>query len=499
MVRREIVRLITALLSLSTLLLLSYHLAFADRVPPGYFLGTTHLAGKTKVELHATLEHAFNTIHPLTISTGVSTKEITPAALGITYDIAGMEQEILAPTNPLRRAVVDVQRLDQPVILTGALSIDEPVLTTAVDQLAKQLSVPPVDAAAGFDDSRQHFTIVPAKSGVAVTAAAIEVRVKEALVMGDSTILVPANGEKPTVTNEVVQPAVEQANAWLDHALTTTLSGSEVQIPLSVIRASISFAVTMDGDSPKVVAVVDPSNMQSPVRDFLAEHAAITVDQGAFATQIADAVVQGKSSVAAPIRAIRTSEVTSAIPAVIRAETPPSSGSGNFETIDSDHDAGGPGRTVNYTVLVENSLDIDHQAFADAVATTLDDARSWLASGKLHFARVASGGFPLYLASPPTVNRLCAPLKTNSFTSCMANGRVVINADRWRDGSPNFPGSLAEYRDYVINHEVGHRIGMHHHPCSGSGVAPVMHQQTLGMNGCEPGPWPAAFELDMVK
>ena len=69
---------------------------------------------------------------------------------------------------------------------------------------------------------------------------------------------------------------------------------------------------------------------------------------------------------------------------------------------------------------------------------------------------------------------------------------------------------MGNYRQYVINHELGHAIGYTaHQPCGGQGkLAPVMMQQTLDLNNkklhdrnpsevypdedvtCSPNPWP---------
>jgi predicted Zn-dependent protease len=67
----------------------------------------------------------------------------------------------------------------------------------------------------------------------------------------------------------------------------------------------------------------------------------------------------------------------------------------------------------------------------------------------------------------------------------------VINLARWLDAVPDYEGDVATYRQYVVNHEVGHFLGNSHEQCPGQGeLAPVMQQQTLGLDGCVKNPWP---------
>ena len=102
-------------------------------------------------------------------------------------------------------------------------------------------------------------------------------------------------------------------------------------------------------------------------------------------------------------------------------------------------------------------------------------------------ARVGPGGpadFTVYLATPGTRDDPL-PDVADGYTSCRNGDRVVINVARWVKGVPRYGASLTTYRRYVVNHEVGHRLGYGHERCPGRGrPAPVMQQQTLGRHGC---------------
>jgi len=77
----------------------------------------------------------------------------------------------------------------------------------------------------------------------------------------------------------------------------------------------------------------------------------------------------------------------------------------------------------------------------------------------------------------------------------------VINLDRWNGMSDSWiaaGGDLLSYRQMVINHEVGHRLGHRDNEtvCSAPGApAPIMQQQSIDLRGCAMNPWPLSSEL----
>ena len=155
-------------------------------------------------------------------------------------------------------------------------------------------------------------------------------------------------------------------------------------------------------------------------------------------------------------------------------------------------------RVLTYRVATRGEVGAEAAGFAAAVAAVYADPRGW-PRGHRRFAQVATGGdFTVVLAQAsllPSYSRSCSALY-----SCRVGRDVVLNVDRWRSGARAFPGSLAQYRQMVLNHETGHWLGLGHASCPGRGKpAPVMQQQSKGMQGCTPNAWPLDRELAAVR
>jgi hypothetical protein len=152
-------------------------------------------------------------------------------------------------------------------------------------------------------------------------------------------------------------------------------------------------------------------------------------------------------------------------------------------------------RLLRYAVKVEKNLPYDTDETALAIQAILSDRRSWVGSGDWRLELVsdaARADFTIYLATPATVDRYCWPLRTYGRVSCQAGNRVMLNARRWAFGADAYGSDVGAYRQYLVNHEVGHRLGHYHVGCPGKGKrAPVMMQQTKGVGACKANPWPA--------
>lgn len=192
-----------------------------------------------------------------------------------------------------------------------------------------------------------------------------------------------------------------------------------------------------------------------------------------------------------PARAVEVLPVPTPSPTPAPTLDPTTTGPGLFDQAPGSSSVSGPGVVHTFSVEVERGLGIEPVAFASRVEGALFDERSWGARGRIAFRRVPSGGsFRVTLASAGTTRRLCQPLDTGRSLSCFKRGRAVLNAYRWFHGSPYYQ-SLEDYRTYLVNHEVGHALRQGHVGCPSPGaVAPVMLQQTKGLQGCRANPWP---------
>ena len=150
----------------------------------------------------------------------------------------------------------------------------------------------------------------------------------------------------------------------------------------------------------------------------------------------------------------------------------------------------GRGQLLTYRVEVEKEVAVDADLFGAEVEKTLADERGWSSRGWA-FQRTRAASTRVLLATPTTTDRLCAPLQTRGEVSCRNGDLVVINAKRWTFGVESYGSDVARYRQYLINHEVGHRLGRGHETCNTPRAkAPVMAQQTKGLQGCTINPWP---------
>ena len=170
-------------------------------------------------------------------------------------------------------------------------------------------------------------------------------------------------------------------------------------------------------------------------------------------------------------------------------------GEGSFRVVGKPGPPVGEGRVYTYIVEVENGINTaaygGDDGFVAVVDATLANPKGWIADPDYAFQHVRPDEDPdlrIQLSSLATTHALCGndiEMETSCFYS--DGNRVLINESRWIRGALPFDGDLGSYRQYLINHEVGHGLGYAAHDyCAADGeLAPIMMQQTLSLNNSE--------------
>jgi hypothetical protein len=141
------------------------------------------------------------------------------------------------------------------------------------------------------------------------------------------------------------------------------------------------------------------------------------------------------------------------------------------------------------------------KVFRRLTAQTLAHPRGWRRTGTV-FRRVSRGGaFTLVLAEASWLPRFSSSCSRE--WSCRVGRYVIVNQTRWLRATPLWRsrgGTLRAYRHYVLNHELGHWLGLGHRSCPGRGQrAPVMLAQSKGTDGCRINAWPRDPEVAAAR
>lgn len=202
----------------------------------------------------------------------------------------------------------------------------------------------------------------------------------------------------------------------------------------------------------------------------------------------------------------------------------PVRGDGNLTVVPGESDPVGTGPTRWVRIEIEDGVPIDPDIVTPYVMSILGDAQGWTAHGRVSFGRTDGvADIRIVFASPKTAESLCprphdpatvdieppdvpvvVPLPQASPSpsaspsaspdeaeSCADQGILVVSAYQWAAGAKAFGDDTAAWRDYMINHPIGHLLGEPDAPCGGTGqLAPVMQNQELDITPCLANGWP---------
>jgi hypothetical protein len=155
--------------------------------------------------------------------------------------------------------------------------------------------------------------------------------------------------------------------------------------------------------------------------------------------------------------------------------------------------------TRTYDFAIWGNVNSDFSEFQNVVKSTLADKKGW-SRANLSFKSVSkNANFHIILAEGSEIAKYSSGC--SATLSCRVGNYILINDTRWSEGSASYNAlglPLSDYRTMVVNHEVGHYLGHSHIKSCTSGPgspAPVMLQQSTGLAGCAPNPYPLDSEL----
>ena len=148
-------------------------------------------------------------------------------------------------------------------------------------------------------------------------------------------------------------------------------------------------------------------------------------------------------------------------------------------------------KTIYYRTSVDPNVDYPKKKFAREIAIYLADPDGW---AQYYTFVEHPRGKHIRLCLPSTLK--VEGCKDDALSCAILGGDLVwLNFDRWMHGSTASGLPLIQYRQYMVTHEMGHSLGYDHVQCPGSGPAPLMMQQTLGIGKCTPNTKLTAIDL----
>ncbi|MFD4366344.1 DUF3152 domain-containing protein [Rhodococcus sp. NPDC058521] len=238
-----------------------------------------------------------------------------------------------------------------------------------------------------------------------------------------------------------------------------------------------------------VLLVVTVLVLFDAIRDTGSDQAAVAADEPGFGTLSSEPT--GSEVIGVPPEADGKFAESIASGALPDGGPFTAEGAGTWHMVPGSAGKVGQGteREFTYSVEIEDGIDTSgfggDESFARMVDQTLSNPKSWTHDPRFAFRRVDQGepDFRVSLTSQMTVRDACGydiELEVSCYNPGI--GRVLLNEPRWVRGAIAFQGDIGSYRQYQINHEVGHAVGYRdHQPCEvDGGLAPVMMQQTFG-------------------
>jgi hypothetical protein len=299
----------------------------------------------------------------------------------------------------------------------------------------------------------------------------------------------------PEVRSADLKDLLIKANTLVARKYIVLIEDKEVEITKDLVAAWFAFAFQDGAQKPYII--YDSNKVIEAIRSTASAYQKNPISQiinnGKVVQQGVDGV--GLAGVEAAVDTIVNTidEPVSVVSVKVAPVKIP------FETSDTTPIPRAPVIRVRHTYAVysKGAVRGNLDDFRKKVAETLGSTYGWRAAGVVFQEVNTNAQFDIVLTEASILGSYGG---CSAQYSCRTGRLVMINDDRWQGAVPHWTLSLGDYRTMVINHEVGHWLGLGHQSCKNSGQqASVMQQQSISLQGCTANPWPTASDMTRLR
>jgi hypothetical protein len=159
---------------------------------------------------------------------------------------------------------------------------------------------------------------------------------------------------------------------------------------------------------------------------------------------------------------------------------------------------------LTYSLIIDKTLNMKKKYILDKLDFVLSNKKGWKKLGYKfkYIDDIKDIDILIYISPNDYIDNVCGFDKEYKLSCAVTQsnkpnkGIIYLNVDNWRNGSKLSKLCLQDYRNYMVNHEIGHILGRDHLFAKDykNKLAPVMIQQTKGIENCIPNCWPLVFE-----
>jgi hypothetical protein len=376
---------------------------FHGRTYPRTVLGAAHIGNRSFSSVMAQAGHGSNLPAIITLTDGAAHRTSPVGDLGVRTDASRTERSLHQQRSWLPLLAIFTQhRIALPI------GVDAGALELAANTMAPTFHQDAV--AAKVVKTGEQFTAAAPKDGHQLDKLRLRSAVLYTLDHNQATVRVPTSRIAPAVSLTEARHTAAKLQDSLGTQLTFA-SGSARQTPS---RADIASWYAPNGDSYSL-------------DDFLVRSAiaAQGLKMGIHTGNLSDAVAKTKQAV--------SSQSKATISLAPFTQT----------------------KTLHYCISSRGNMSA---ATLDEVkaklANTYADLRGWSLDGQVIYVYADSDcDFTVWVSTPDQMTSFSAVC--DSYWNCEAGGNVVINLDRWQQGTPAWHaagGSMDDYRVMLINH-----------------------------------------------